>query len=158
MFKNKKLKYYCVKTADNPAVMLSVVDTKKEAEEYINTVLYIKNMEHFDSWCYFNHIPDSEKQNAWLKYYNTVLDKEQKSKYWYQEMYYTKSEVAAIVRMFCGCKPLGCSYELPEESTYLESKKVVKELMTKQLMEYMSKEMDDPDYNLDEEKKEEIVQ
>ena len=73
-------------------------------------------------------------------------------------MYYTKSEIAAIVRMFCGCKPLGCSYELPEEVTYLESKKAVKELMTKQLIDYMSKEMDSPDFDVKEENKEEIIQ
>jgi len=159
MRKNKKIKYYCVRYTANPNVIITVTDTKKEAEEYINKLLYIKNKEHFDNWCFYKNIKDEQKENAWIQYFNTVVPKEDLAMYCITEMYYTKAELAAIVRMFCGCKAIGCSFDLKEEVAYIESKKKMTDMMTQQFMQYLNEELNKAD--LDEETstdKEEMVQ
>lgn len=157
--RKKKFKFFCVKGSTNPDIMLCITSTANEAQEYINKLLYFKYKQHFESWCFFKGIKEEDFSKYWVTYFNSVLKEEDKKSFWIQIMWYTKSELTAILRMFCGCKPLQCSFELPEEYAYVESKKYMKDLMTEEIVKYlnaMEKENMEDETNPDD--KEEMVQ
>jgi len=160
MFKNKKIWYYAVKNVKNPAILLTVTDNKKEADEYINKLLFEKHRQEFESWCYFRNILEPQEiESMWPKYFNEVLDKKEKSMYFSQKIFYRKAELGAIVRMFCGCPSIGCSFELHEEKAYFEGKKKIKNLMIQQFKDYMDQQVEDYDSTDNEdEKEEELIQ
>ena len=128
MFKrSKKRVYYGVKFVEKPLQLLCITTTKEEALEYINKLIYLEHKDDFDSWCFYQNIPDEDKPNHWIEYFETRIPKEIKSQYVYYKMIYTDSETAALIRMFCKCAPIGCSFDMKEEVAYLNAKKSIDE-------------------------------
>ena len=154
--RNKKTAFYVVKNINQPNILLTITNTKKQCDEYINKLLLKENYNDFNSWCFYQKI--AMDPIAWVKYYNTRLSDEQKSKYMIQKIYYRDFELAAILRMFCGCKAIGCSFDIKEESAYVESKKMIQEALEKKFKEYLDQfTMDDEPEN-DSKDKEDLVQ
>ena len=129
----KKFVYYGVKLKSNPLIILTVVPTKEDAQEYINKLLYLQHKDEFDTWCYYRQIDEKNKQLYWPEYFNTRITAEEKSEYMFYKIKYSFCELAGILRMFCGCKPIGCSYELKDELAYLETKTRIRDRLNKNL-------------------------
>ena len=60
------------------------------------------------------------KNNAYIDNFLDTATEESLNKYTYivKKVYYTKTALASILRMFNGCLPLGCSYETEVEDVY----------------------------------------
>lgn len=94
----------------------TITSSEKDCEEYINTLMKLKNASHYDMWCQFN--ANGVKDDAtWRKYASTVLI-EQLKEIIISKVEYPKSRIAEVFRMFSGCTPIGCSYEGAEEYNY----------------------------------------
>lgn len=156
--RNKKLVYYSIKLASDPLKILSVVTSKKEAEEFINKLLYLEHIQDFDSWCFYKEIPDNEKQNHWIEYFNTRLSKEEKNKYVYYKIIYRYTDLAVILRMFCGCKPIGCSFDTKDEYSYISAKSYIKQVLDKNLNTLKEALLNDDTEGETIEKEDDIVQ
>ena len=132
--RNKKLKFFIVIHADNPGVFLTIVRTKKEAVDFAYKYLRIKNFDHFEMWCSLRDYQTNSEQ-AWNEYFNKVVSIEEKQKYLVRSIQYNLSDLTAVLRMFCGCVPVGCSYETKAEYDYLnhklETQKMAQEITDK---------------------------
>lgn len=96
--------------------ILTLTETEKDCEEYINNRLRIENRVHFSSWCSL-HQKDVNANESWQEYMNLgIVDI---TKYYISKVSYTHANIAAILRMFNHCVPVGCNYDLPEEYNYL---------------------------------------
>lgn len=153
MFFKKKFKYtvYAVVDKNNPKKFLTVVLNEKQAYEFLTTFLQIMDADTFVAWCNTNNLNpreiDSWKQFAQTQY---ILDK--LKNYEIKKLSYKKEEIASIIRMFCQCVPIGCSYDLDAEYNYLQQKM---EIITdnnenwKTLLNDFKKELEDNPYEDD---------
>ena len=155
MFWNKNI-FYTVKRLDNPTRIYTITKTKKEAEEYINKILFIEHKQDFESWCFYQKIKPEDMPTAWVKYFNTRLSSEEKLKYRYYKVKYNDYEIAAILRLFCNCTPIGCSFDAPFEKKYLEDKMDSYKKFAEKIVETMEQQLDESP--LDESEEEELVQ
>ena len=153
--KNRKTTFYVVKNINQPNILLTITNTKKQCDEYINKLLLNENYNDFSSWCFYQKIVMDPI--AWVKYYNTRLNDEQKGKYVIQKIYYRDFELSAILRMFCGCKAIGCSFDMKEENAYVENKKAIQEALENKFKEYLDQFTKEDGID-EEENDEEIIQ
>ena len=89
--------------------------TKEDCEEYIDCKLYDDNEEHYQQWCNLRNL-NSYEENSWNEYYNTVLY--DKNPYAIIKMQIMFSDLLAMVRLFEGCHPIGCSFDKKLELMY----------------------------------------
>ena len=146
MFK-KKITFYLVIDQSQNNQILTITSTKKQAIEYGYQFLKIKHYDHYSKWCELKEL-NPESENAWFRYFVNVLTIEEKSKYAVAKRVYTLETVAAIMRMFGGCTPLGCSFDSETEYIYLKSKLATQEAAA----EWVKKNMKQPEETAEETK------
>lgn len=93
---------------------LTLTSSFKDAEEYINKLLYLRNKSHFKSWCELKG-KDSDPtsldfQNSWIEYYNNVL-LEQDSQFAIIKLQYKIDDIASLLRIAGHFDPIGCSFD-----------------------------------------------
>ena len=89
--------------------------------EYGYKYLRLKHFDHFKMWCELRSLSiDSEA--AWATYFTKVLTYEEKAGYAIAKQTYKLNNLAAVLRMFGGCFPLGCSFDTETEYLYLKTK------------------------------------
>lgn len=128
MFINKKIKFYGIfKKEDAKAVLqgkkklqdvccYSIVNTLKEAAEFMIRLSVANSGEHYLSWCGIHDLEPSNQTAINLYFHDVVEDKDAFSAL---AIKYDLSKIAAILRIFNRCVPLGCSYDLDiEHITY----------------------------------------
>ena len=136
LFRKKICLYLIYKNKDENS-LVSVVEKKEQVDEFIRRSILVYNYTHFKSWCKLREIdyrnPISE--NYYINNFIETSDKETLSQYncVVKKAYYTKSSIAAILRMFNSCIPMGCSYETNIEDVYAN-------LLYNQLQEVNKKE------------------
>lgn len=59
--------------------------------------------------------------------------------------------------MFCGCKAIGCSFDMPEENAYVENKRAIQEALENKFKEYLDQFTKEDSID-EEENDEEIIQ
>lgn len=153
----KKIRCYIVKNILNPLKIYTLTTTKKEAEEYINKRLFLENQEDFDSWCFYHKVPENERDSYWPQYFNKRLSPEKKLQYTYFKAYYTLDEVCSMIRMFCGCQPIGCSYDTDYENLYISKKQTIESTLTRELNNLL-KEVNGKDDSPDDPENQNLVQ
>lgn len=120
LFKKDKIYFYIVTPADNFTKYLSVVTNKNDALRYVEKLLQIEHYSHYNLWRELRNLEDNDE--SWKTYLNTCIDDETKCKYVVSKVYYKQADLAAIIRMFCGCIPLGLPYDIQHEYLYLQEK------------------------------------
>ena len=110
----------------------TVVTSKAQAEDFIISRSIMKHIDHYQQWAEIHHKnildPATKKEYA-RKVLPSLLTEE--DKYTIGKMKYKIEGLAAVLRMFNGCTPVGASYETPAEilyfgdlyKEYLENKK-----------------------------------
>lgn len=112
----RHVKFFIINPADDDACehIYSVVQSKKQAEEYINRLLYIENKTHFESWCALRGIESNPKSQdfigSWFLYYNQCIATSP-AKYVYRKMSYSLKDLIVLLRIYNQCVPIGCSFD-----------------------------------------------
>lgn len=119
---NKKLDFWVLTKKDDPDKFLSITLSKAEAIEYAHTMLKFAHKPHFQAWCALRDY-DWTTLSAWEQYFIECIDYEEKAEYSITNITYKLKDIAAIMRMFGGCSPIGCSFETPVEYDHAKAKK-----------------------------------
>ena len=143
--RKKTVSFYLVIDQNQSNQILTITSTKKEAIEYGYQFLKIKHYDHYNRWCELKGFSPSSEQ-AWFRYFMNVLTIEEKSQYAVAKRKYTVDTLAAIMRMFGGCTPLGCSFDTETEYIYLKSKLATQEAAA----EWVKKNMKQPEETAEE--------
>lgn len=139
----KKFVFYGVQLIDNQQSFLTITETQQEALEYINRYLYLKHKEEYETWAYYQKLP-VEDMETWAKFKLTRIDQAELANIGLTCIRYSSKDIATMLRMFCGVKPIGCSFDDQLEYSkflYQESAKESLESLFKQLF---------PEANMDE--------
>lgn len=120
--KDKKLSLFVLTKKDNPDRFLSIGLSKNEMIEYAHTLLRFEHEPHFKSWCTLRGY-DADQKASWDEYFKTCIDQYRKSEYFITNVLYRLEDVVAIMRMFGGCSPIGCTFETDTEYDHAKSKK-----------------------------------
>lgn len=124
-FKNifrKKICLYLIYRNEDENSLVSIVENKEQVAEFIRRSILIYHYKHFKAWCKLRRMdyrsPVSE--NNYIDNFIETSDEESLSQYTYviKKAYYTRSSIAAVLRMFNSCLPMGCSYETSAEDMY----------------------------------------
>ena len=125
MFKHlfcKKIPLYLVYRKEDPSSLVTVLADKNQIDEFIDRMIIVDNWAHFKLWCSLRKLDyeDPESQYSYIDNYIATNPEETESKYTFivKKAFYTKEALSAVLRMFNGCFPIGCSYESPVEVTY----------------------------------------
>lgn len=119
-FQNKKkITLFTVQKVENLDNLLTVTTSKKQAIEFAHKNLKAEHLDHYTRWCDL-HNQDADSKEAWDTYFEDCISIEEKSSYYVIPIVYDAEQVAAIIRMFTECRPIGCSFDLPLESAYFE--------------------------------------
>jgi len=116
MFFNKKIKLYGVFLENDMSKLLTIVQNKQDINEYVNKLLKLEHSIHYSTWLQVRSLQDSE--DNWKEYFNKVLTDEDKLKFSVCKLVYKKEQLSSILRMFCGCTPIGCSFNTQAEYNY----------------------------------------
>lgn len=119
--KEKSLSIFFVVPAEAESEMefFTLVQTKKQALEYINRRVQCENASHYLSWCELREL-SPEQPDSWVKYCQQVLSREDFLKYRIIKADLPYSKLMAITRTYFGCVPLGCSFDDILEAETLE--------------------------------------
>ena len=141
--REKKIEFYVAVAKANPTKFLCITNNKEEAIEYVIQYFKLLKFEHFKMWCDCRNFNPADDL-VWFKYYNEVISKEEKNDYEVHKIGYTLNNLSAILRMFSGCFPIGCSFDTPTEYEYLEDKlkKLNAVLSNPQIKEEISKSLE----------------
>ena len=119
--KDKAIKLLFVLDRENPFMdeqkqvpnVLCVVKNKKQAEEYIDRLLFTKRFEHYSAWCSLKHLQINDE--SWAHYKSLTTNP-----YYYRKTPVNYSTISSLLRIFYGCQPIGCSFDtLVETSAFL---------------------------------------
>lgn len=116
-----QIKLYAVIKREAPDKFLTVTTKKDEAVEYALKLLKLEHLSHFQSWCILRNY-SSNCPESWDIYFNDCISEAEKHDYIISKISYKLKDLAGIIRMFGGCVPLGCSYDLPVEYEYSKAK------------------------------------
>ena len=119
--REKKIEFYVAIEKADPTKFLCITNKKEEAIEYIIQHFKFLKMEHFKMWCNCRNLNINDDA-AWFKYFNDVVTVEEKNEYQVNKIGYTHSNLSALLRMFSGCVPIGCSFDTPAEYQYFDNK------------------------------------
>ena len=103
-------------SSETPVCVLS---NKKDLKEFVYRYLVITNYEHYQSWCELKSY-DKEDFKNYTKYVNSCHVDEVKDFIAYKHIF-KRDALAAILRMFNRCFPVGSSYETKTEVDYMNS-------------------------------------
>lgn len=133
----KKICLYLIYKNEDENSLVSVVEKKEDVDEFIRRSILIYHYKHFKAWCKLRNIDyrNPVSENYYISNFIETADEETLNQYTYviKKAYYTRSSIAAILRMFNSCLPMGCSYETSAEDTYAN-------LLYNQLQEINKKE------------------
>lgn len=101
----------------NNMYIYSVGTTVQQCQEYLQRMLQLKYMSHFQGWCNL-HLKDIKDPESWLEYSKLDFIQEELKEYSITESFYDADRVSTIFRMFNHCQPLGCSFEKDVEFKY----------------------------------------
>lgn len=118
---NKKISFFIVQDNKDSPNFLTVTCKKEDAVDFAYKYLRVKNFDHFKLWCDLREL-DPQSDSAWERYFQTCLTIEEKRKYLIRKVTYKMNDLAAILRMFGGCLPIGCSFDTESEYNYLKYK------------------------------------
>lgn len=125
IIKNKKVKFYAA--MDREAAkseshgMLTITATKDEALEYLNVYLKKIHSSHYTAWCDLHNL-SSTNPMSWEKYFNECITPAEKHRYFICRQTFRIKNLVVLLRMFGGCIPIGCSFDILDEYKYLEAK------------------------------------
>lgn len=118
----KKVYLYLVYKSEDANSLVTVLEKEYQINEFINRNIIVHNYNHFKAWCKLREMDYTkiESENAYIDNFLDTATEESLNKYTYivKKVYYTKTALASILRMFNGCLPLGCSYETEVEDVY----------------------------------------
>lgn len=117
---NKKLTVYALVSKQIKNRFLTISDDKTDVYEYAMLLLKLQHQDHFESWCQLRQI-EKPDLNAWLRYYATSIDAEEKEDLQVIKVSYHKKDVIAMLRMFGNCFPIGCSFDTELERRYYDN-------------------------------------
>lgn len=103
----------------NNWVVYTVTTKMSECQEYLEKLLYWKNLDHFKLWCNL-HEKDINDKESWGEYALNL--QEQMEEYTILKYKVEIPFIAQIFRMFNDCTPLDCSYETDIERKYFLEK------------------------------------
>ena len=143
--RKKKFVFYAVKNTDDMNQILTLTETKDQAMEFGYKYLRMKHFDHFKMWCELRNL-DVTDIESWDSYFVTVLPYEEKAKYVIIKKIYTHDEMAAFMRMFLRCAPIGCDYENDQELLYFQqlmySQEIASNLMKSDLADRLKEMID----------------
>lgn len=113
----KHVVLYALVTKDSPNAFLTIANTKSDILEYASALLKLSNIDNFKTWCISNSF-DFKDSKAWKYYLNKIVSNEEKDKYLIKCLHYRFEDLVAIMRMFGGCLPLGCSFNTDTELAF----------------------------------------
>lgn len=106
----------------------TLVDSIKDAQEYILNKIIKDNINHYNSWSNLKHL-DPNVLNTKLIYIEEVLkDTKEMCKYSIFSLFYKAKDICTIMRMFNSCEPINCSYETIGEKNIWEINSQIKHL------------------------------
>ena len=117
----KKINLFVAQDKDDPSRFLTVTCTKEDAVDFCYKFLRIQKFNHFKLWCDLRKL-NVEDESSWDKYYSQCVTIDEKKKFIIRKIRYNFNDVAAIMRMFGGCMPVGCSFDTKTEYDYLNYK------------------------------------
>lgn len=106
----KKITLFGVLYGNDNENFLTFTNTKAEATEFVIRFVVIKNLEHYRAWCTLRDLDYKDFLNMTL-YFEQVISDEEKKKYNITKIYYTLSDLAAILRLANGCIAIGSSFD-----------------------------------------------
>ena len=119
----KKVYLYLVYKNEDDSSLVTVLEKEYQIDEFIHRNILVHNYKHFKAWCDLRQLDYTklESENAYVNNFLDTATEEDLKKYTYiiKKVYYTKTALASILRMFNGCFPLGCSYETEVEVAYV---------------------------------------
>lgn len=96
--------------------LCTIVSRKKEVGEYIFNRVIIDNYDHYSRWLTLHYVDGNDTHDRRKEYIVNVLDYPNVFKDFYvKKMTYTADSVASLLRITCGCLPVGCGYEKDSE-------------------------------------------
>lgn len=113
---------------DGQNIPLTIVNNKKEFNEFVYKHICVRNYEHFNSWAELHDKDPSLDKNI-LEYSLTIHEEEFKN-YVAKKLYFKPEATAAVFRMFNKCLPVDASYETRIEHTYMN--KVLQQMLKKE--------------------------
>lgn len=105
---------YCKTPEESLSRIYTIVNTKKEAREYILCLLHLRYFSHFDAWCEL-HNQDKDSKDVFNDYIYKVYDGEPFNEFALVNLYYTKQQLCSLLRKLAQFIPVGASYELDDE-------------------------------------------
>lgn len=137
----KKIHFYAVTNKNQPKQILTLTCTKMQAVDFCYRFLRVKHFDHFKMWCEMRDL-DVNSESAWSTYFNNCIDKEERCEYLIHKKVYELNNVAAILRMFGGCLPMGCKFDTENEYKYLEYKLQTQEIASKLMQSNLKEKID----------------
>lgn len=116
--KRNRVTMYGVFNSDNiqsPSNLLCIVANENEAYEYITRKTYLDNEAHYKMWC---SVHNKDENTSFEEYITTVLALDENYKFFVVKLYYTKEELASIVRCMIGYELTNASFELDSEREF----------------------------------------
>lgn len=134
-----KLRLYALIHSASPNNFLTIVSSKNDAREYAQLYIKLKHIDHFISWSEARDLNPDDLE-VWNQYFEKCISPEEKDEYRVVKIYYKKQNILAMLRMFCNCAPLGCSFDTKVEYDYVKHKasqlKKLEEELLKKMNEY----------------------
>lgn len=118
--KKKQITVYALINTQVKNTFLTISDNKHDMHEYVMALLQIQHQAHFEAWCQLRAL-DKEDFANWITYYSSCVSDEEKSSFQAIKIKYRLQDVAAIMRMFGNCFPIGCSFDTEAEYEYFDS-------------------------------------
>ena len=137
----KSFDFYIVSNSDIKSDELTfafnvctIVTSKEQAQDFIISRSILKHIDHYRQWAELKNKnmqdPQTKKEYARKVLPSLVTDED---KYTIRKIKYKIEGLAAVLRMFNGCTPVGASYEIPAEIMYFGD-------LYKQYLEHQKKE------------------
>lgn len=105
---------------------ITYVTNREEAYMVVDRLIYTRHYEHYKLWCQFRSLPVGFLEDSWTQYAQNIIssgDIADEDKFTILELYYSPSDCASFLRMFCDCTPLLLPHENAEElKSYINSK------------------------------------
>lgn len=135
MRKNKILTFYSLnyvpeKNPDESPHILSIAVSKDDLVEYAHIWLRNYLIDEYIQWADDEDL-DWEEWATWNLYFDTEVSQTLKDRLKVQKMKFKASDIAAMLRMFGSCKPIGCSFETHLEDAYFDNLDRISELEDK---------------------------
>lgn len=96
--------------------LYTVTRTRKQALEYVETAYYYNSKAHYSTWCAMRGLEEGDA--SWGRYARDVLSGKP-DLFDVRKVRYGMDDLATLIRSFCGCKPIGCSFDSELETLSL---------------------------------------